>query len=377
MAIITKASLHYVNLAPATERKDSIQSFVSQETILVVIRDADGFEGIGYTYTIGTGGSAVVALLRDTLLNGLRGRDGRAIEAIFHDLVFSTHATTVGAVTSLAMAAIDTALWDLRAQRCGMPLSLLAGGAHSAASVYTSESGWLNLSVDELVTGALDAQKSGMQGTKIKVGKASVAEDLARLRAVRDAVGDKFDIMIDCNQAFCFDEALRRAHAFEPLNLTWIEEPMPATDLEGHVKLAQQVGIPVAVGESLYDVQQFGAYMRAGACSVVQVDVARVGGITPWLKVAHAAESFNLTIAPHFLMELHLPLVCATRNSRWVEYIPQLGAICRSGPQLVDGFLHPSDQPGLGIDWDWQAIKAHESYTSWTLDLTSTSGAPL
>jgi len=369
MTKLREAILHYVDIPPRTDRQDSIQKFISQETIILELIDVDGGRGIGYTYTIGTGGSAILCLLKDHLLRGLRNSDTRYIESIAHDLALSTHATMVGPLTSLALAAIDTALWDLKAIRSEMPLHMLAGGARDMAQAYTTETGWLNLSSDQLVKGALQARDAGMGGVKIKVGKPTLAEDFARLSAVREAVGDSFAIMIDCNQAFCFDEALRRARAFESLGLAWIEEPLPATDLGGHAALASQIGIPVAVGESLYHIGQFGQYLRAGACSIVQVDVARVGGITPWLKVAHAAESLNLAVAPHFLMELHLQLVCACPNARWVEYIPQLDLLCHSGPVLSDGLLKPSCSAGLGIDWDWSAIRAQESHQSWAIDL--------
>ena len=130
--------------------------------------------------------------------------------------------------------------------------------------------------------------------------------------------------MTDANQLFTVDEAIRRARHFEKLDLAWFEEPLPADDLGGHVRLARSTSVPVAVGESLYSALHFREYLQAGACSIVQVDVARIGGVTPWLKVAHLAETFNVPVCPHFLMELHVALCCAVPNARWVEYIPQL-----------------------------------------------------
>src|SRR5262249_49593279 len=153
---------------------------------------------------------------------------------------------------------------------------------------------------------------------------------VARLSAVREAVGASWDIMTDANQGFTLAEAIRRAQHLETLDIAWFEEPLPADDLGAHVGLARRSSVPFAVGESIFSCSQFKDYMRSGACSIVQVDVARVGGITPWLKVAHMAEAFNLPVCPHFLMELHVALCCAVPNSRWVEYIPQLDAVTRS-----------------------------------------------
>ena len=184
-----------------------------------------------------------------------------------------------------------------------------------------------------------------------------MAEDVARLSAVRGAVGGEFEVMVDANQAFTVAEACRRAYAFRDLMLAWFEEPLPAEDLSGHVELAAKATMPIAVGESLYHPAHFREYMERDACSVVQVDCARVGGITPWLKVAHTAESFNLPVCPHFLMELHVSLSAAVPNGAWVEYIPQLDSITTSRLVMRDGHAVPPDSPGLGIDWDAGAIE--------------------
>ena len=114
--------------------------------------------------------------------------------------------------------------------------------------------------------------------------------------------------------------------------------------------------IPIAVGESIYALSHFREYLQRDACSIVQPDVARIGGITPWLKVAHLAEGFNTPVCPHFLMELHVSLTAAVPNAAWVEYIPQLDDITTSRIALENGFAIPPDSPGIGIDWDWQAI---------------------
>ena len=345
-----------VNLPPKVVRTDAIQSFVTQETPLVRIICDDGAVGVGYSYTIGTGGSSVVALLRDHLAPKLIGRDAAQIEAIWKDLFFATHATAVGAITSLALAAIDTALWDIRCKRAGEPLWKLAGGAQTKVPVYTTEGGWLHHSQQQLVDEAVAAKAQGYRGCKVKVGKPSIAEDVARLSAVRQAVGDDFEVMVDANQAFTVAEARRRAHAYEPMNLAWFEEPLPAEDLGGHVELAASATMPIAIGESLYHPAHFREYLERRACSVVQVDCARIGGITPWLKVAHMAEAFNAPVCPHFLMELHVSLSAAVPNGTWVEYIPQLDAVTTSRMAMRDGYAIPPDVPGLGIAWDFAAI---------------------
>ena len=357
MSTIERVELWQVDLAPKVARSDAIQSFVTQETPIVRITCDDAAQGVGYSYTIGTGGSSVMALLRDHLAPRLIGRDAADVEALWKDLFFHTHATVVGAITSLALAAIDTALWDIRSRRASLPLWQAAGGAQRKVPVYTTEGGWLHHPAQQLVDEAHAAKAEGFRGAKFKVGKPSIAEDVARLSAVRAAVGDAFEVMIDANQAFTVSEARRRAHAYAPLSLAWFEEPLPAEDLDGHVELARFATMPVAVGESLYHPAHFREYLERGACSIVQVDCARIGGITPWLKVAHLAETFNVAVCPHFLMELHVSLTAAVPNGAWVEYIPQLDAITTSRMAMQDGYALPPSAPGLGIDWDMAAIE--------------------
>ena len=358
MPKIVRIETLMVDLKPKVKRTDAIQSFVSQETPIVRIFDAEGAIGTGYTYTIGTGGASILALIEQTLAPALIGREAGEIENIWRHLLFLTHATSVGAITSLALAAIDTALWDLRCRRHNEPLWRAAGGAQHKIPLYTTEGGWLHIETGALVDDALAAKALGFGGCKIKIGRPHVSEDVARLEAVRNAVGPAFEIMTDANQRFTIDEAIRRARCLTPLDIAWLEEPLTADDLGGHVRLSQSTSIPIGVGESLYSPLHFREYLQNGACSIVQVDVARIGGITPWLKVAHLAECFNVPVCPHFLMELHVSLCAAVPNARWVEFIPQLDTLTTRPMRIEAGHAIPSNAPGLGIDWDWAAIKA-------------------
>ncbi|WP_062209185.1 mandelate racemase/muconate lactonizing enzyme family protein [Demequina oxidasica] len=356
MPTISAARAYLVDVAVETERTDAVQSFIKQETIFVEIETDDGRTGTGYSYTIGTGGRAVLSMLRDHLLPRLSGQEADRIESVWMDLFAHTRSTTTGAITSLALAAVDTALWDLKCQRADEPLWRMAGGFRRDVPLYDTEGGWLHIDTDELVAGAVASKAAGWSGVKVKVGKPRINEDRDRLAAIREAVGPDLDIMVDANQSMTGADAIRRAHAFEDIDLAWLEEPLPADDVSGHVRLARSTSIPIAVGESMYAVQQFREYLERGAASVVQVDVARVGGITPWLKVAHLAEAFNVAVCPHFLMEIHVSLTAAIPNGRYVEHIPQLRAVTRTEMEIVDGRALAPETPGLGIDWDNDAI---------------------
>jgi L-alanine-DL-glutamate epimerase-like enolase superfamily enzyme len=164
-------------------------------------------------------------------------------------------------------------------------------------------------------------------------------------------------IMVDANTSFTVAEAIKRAKAFESINLFWFEEPLPADDVMGHSRLVKSTSIPIAVGETIYSAMQFQQYLHQNAVGIIQVDVARVGGITPWLKVAHMAESFNVKVCPHFLMEIHVSLAAAVPNGLYVEHIPQLRGVTKSEIEIVDGMALAPTTIGLGIDWDFDKIE--------------------
>ena len=272
-----------VDLPAKVARSDAIQAFNKQETPMVRVWTDDGAVGNGYSYTIGTGGSAVIAMLRDYMAPWLIGRDAAMIEEIWKGLFFYTHANSVGATVSLALSAIDTALWDLRCKRAGAPLHLVAGGAQRRVPIYNTEGGWLNFTVHELVDRALEAREAGFRGFKVKVGQPLAAEDASRLAAVRDAVGASMEIMVDANQCFSLSEAIRRAKRFEEFDLAWIRGADAGyEDIDGRMcDCRDPRRHPSPSAESLYHLSHFREYLQRGGCSIVQVDVARIGGITP------------------------------------------------------------------------------------------------
>ena len=283
MTKIQEVEIFMIDLKPKVKRTASIQSFISQETPLVKIICDDGSYGIGYTYTIGTGGSSIIELLKKHLVFELIGEDPDCIEKIWKKLLFKTHSTSVGAITSLSFAAIDIALWDRKSRVCKLPLFKLLGGAQAKIPLYITEGGWLHLSIEELVEDATKVKLQGFQGCKIKVGKTLLNEDCERLKAVREAVDDDFEIMVDANQCFNVDVAIRRVKYYEEFKIAWLEEPLPAHDLNGHIRLSNATNLPIAVGESIYCLEHFKEYLQQNACSIIQADVARIGGITPWL----------------------------------------------------------------------------------------------
>ena len=339
-------------------RGDAIQQFDALELPIVDIVDGAGRHGIGFGYTIGTGGTAIVALLRDQLVEQLRGQDSRAIAGLVGRLRKSIHALTPGCVSSTALAAIDVALWDLAAKRAQTPLHLLLGGAQDRVRLYNTHVGWLNRPLDEMIALSREAvERDRFTALKLKVGKADPAEDVERVARVREAVGDRVTLMVDANQSWTIDTAAARMRKLERYDLYWIEEPLDATDLDGFVRLGEHTAVARAGGESLYSVAGFHECIRRGALDVLQPDVARVGGITNAMAVCHLADAAHLPVAPHVSPELSVTVACAVPNSVFVEYIPQMEAVLKRPLSREGGFGLPSEEPGHGIQFDDDALR--------------------
>ena len=358
---ITEAHAFLVRIPVDPPKGDAIQKFSALELPMLRLRDAEGNGGIGFGYTIGQGGTTILELLRAELLPRLEGQDSRRIGFIHNLLSKSLHALGPGVVLSNALAAIDIALWDLNAKRQQVPLHILLGGAKDRVPVYNTDIGWLSRELDEMVDLSRRAvRRDGFRALKLKVGKPDPREDAERVRKVRKAVGEGIKLMIDANQSWTVDEAARRLKLLEPFNLVWIEEPLLATDIQGYRELGRRTIIPRAGGESLYDPAYFYESIRQGALDILQPDVARVGGITPAMKVCGMAEAANLKVAPHVSPELSLTVAAAVPNSMFIEYIPQMEPVLRHKIRIVDGNAIPPDVPGHGIPFDEEALQRYE-----------------
>ena len=359
-AAIERADARLVRIPVDPPRGDAIQKFTALELPIVSVTAADG-TGTGFGYTIGTGGHAILTLLRTELLPQLVGMDSRRIAFIHDQPRRSVHALTPGCLTSTALAAIDVALWDLAGHRASAPVWKLLGGARERVPVYNTHVGWLDRPVDEMVALCREAvERDGFRALKLKVGKADPAEDVERVARVRQAVGDEVALMIDANQSWTVDEAVRRLRRLESYDLVWIEEPLAATDVDGFVALGRHISIPRAGGESLYDPAYFADCVRQGALDILQPDVARVGGITSALEVCHLAAAFGLRVAPHVSPELSVSVAAAVPNSMFIEFIPQMEPILARTVRIEDGQAIPPQTPGHGIEFDAAALARHD-----------------
>lgn len=350
---IEDARVRLFRLPPSIPWEDATHRVPAIEIIIVELT-VNGEASCGFSYTVGVGGTAIRALLQDYCVSELLGRDARYVVGAWDGLYRHLLRTGMGAITTLAMAAIDVALWEVRARASGRPLHIELGGHARSVPAYTSGIDIL-MAPDELAATQKTLRDEGYSWFKIKVGRSDIGDDIARVAAAREAVGPGGKLVVDANQAWDLSEAIRRCRAFEPYDIAWMEEPLEPDDVRGHAALRGKTAIPIALGESLYTANQFLAYLEADAIDVVQADVVRVGGFTPWLRIANLAAAWRKPVAPHFFAELSVHALCAVDNGLVLENVRggslfDLG-LARRPVTIRDGFAAPGSKAGHGVEF--------------------------
>ena len=318
------------------------------------IGTADGHEGIGFGYAKRAGGPGQFAHAAE-IAPAVIGEDPNDIGRIWTKLAWAGASAGRSGLATQAIAAIDIALWDMKARRAGLPLAKLLGAHRDSVRCYNTSGGFLHAPLEEVLGNAEASAAAGIGGVKIKVGHPDHAEDLRRVTAVRERLGDAFPLMVDANQQWDRPAARRMGRALEDFGLTWIEEPLDAYDAEGHAALAAALDTPIATGEMLTSVAEHCELIDKRAADIVQPDAPRIGGITNFLKLATIADHHQLQLAPHFAMEIHLHLAAAYPSEPWVEHFDWLDPLFNERLTIEDGRMHVPDRPGLGITLTDQA----------------------
>jgi L-alanine-DL-glutamate epimerase-like enolase superfamily enzyme len=319
-----------------------------------------GHEGVGFSYSKRAGGPAQYAHAREVAPD-LIGEDPSDIGRLWTKLVWAGASVGRSGAATQALAAIDVALWDLKAKRAGLPLAKLLGAHRDSVRCYNTSGGFLHETVDAIKDNATRTLESGVGGIKIKVGQPDWREDLRRVAAVRAHLREGVPLMVDANQQWDRATAMRVSLALEEFGLVWIEEPLDAYDAEGHADLARALATPIASGEMLTSVGEHYELIRNRSVDILQPDAPRIGGITQFLKLATLAEHANLGLAPHYAMEIHLHLAAAYPSETWVEHFDWLYPLFNERLETSGGRMHLPSRPGLGISLSEQA-------RAWTTD---------
>jgi L-alanine-DL-glutamate epimerase-like enolase superfamily enzyme len=357
---ITTIETNHFRIPLPVVLSDSTHGDISHFALVTVQLQTDtGASGTGYTYTVGDiGGAAVHSLLERDLAPLLNGADPREIDGLWKQMWWHLHFVGRGGIAAFAMAAVDIALWDMRAREQNQPLWRVLGGRSNEVAAYAGGID-LQFTTEALIEQAHGFVEQGFTAIKMKVGRDRLSEDVERVAAMRDVLGADFPLLVDANMRWSVEEAVRAAQALAPFDLVWLEEPVIPDDVAGHARIASEGGVPIATGENLHTVYEFEDMIARGGISYPEPDAATLGGVTPWMKVASLASNANLPVTSHGIHDIHVHLLAAVPNASFLEVHGfGLERFIRAPLVLEEGRAIAPDRPGHGVEFDWDALEA-------------------
>tara|TARA_B100000614_G_scaffold135158_1_gene120222 strand:+ start:622 stop:1710 length:1089 start_codon:yes stop_codon:yes gene_type:complete len=358
MTIASVRTDHYLVPLPVPLSDSMHGEMTHFDLITVRLTDSDGAEGMGYTYTVGSGGAAVAAMVSGDLAPSLVGEDGDCIERLWERMWWRLHFVGRGGAAAFAIAAIDIALWDLKARKRDLPLWRLLGGHRDRVPAYAGGID-LQFPLDKLLKQTEDNLARGFRAIKMKVGRDRLSEDVERVGEMRRMLGEDFPLMVDANMRWSVDQAIAAARALAPHRPYWIEEPTIPDDIEGQARIVREGGAPIAAGENLHSLYEFRQLIAAQGVTFPEPDAATLGGITAWMKVAALAEAYNLPVTSHGVHDIHVHLLAAVPNSSYLEtHGFGLDRFMAEPLVLEDGEALAPNRPGLGITFDWKGLES-------------------
>lgn len=320
------------------------------DVCVVRVETDTGPAGLGLTYTLGPGGAAVRALVETELAPLVLGADPRDTDRLFARAESRFRATGFAGLAARAYCAVDVALWDAKARAAGVPLAHLLGNAKPATGFVVSDAAATGRDAADALKAAKPLLKLGASGVRVEIGGTpDVQADADRVRAVQDGLGEDAWVAAAADSRFDLSTALALVHFFEDVGVDVFEDPIPASDTAGYEKLARLAEVPIAVGAQFDTRDAFFHVIRAGAVRSVRPDPCRLGGVTPVLKVAAAAEAYHVAVCPVRLPEVGVHLACGLPSVPHADWVGWLRELFTGGPAFENGKLQPSANPGLGL----------------------------
>jgi mandelate racemase len=262
----------------------------------------------------------------------------------------------VQGIVRMAMAGFDVAYWDALARAAGKPLVEFLGGTRKAIRAYNS-CGLGLMGMEALAKETDELLEGGFKGVKLRLGYATLEEDIAAVKTVKSRLPAGVALMVDYNQALSVDEALRRGRALDEHGLAWIEEPIRHDDYRGAARLARELTTPIQIGENFSQPDALEEAIAAKACDVVMPDLERIGGVTGWLRAAQIARDAKLKMSSHLFPEVSAHLLAVTPTCDWLEYVDWAAPILREPIRIADGNAEIAARPGNGMEWDRDAVE--------------------
>ena len=334
-----------------------IHQITTIDNVLVTVHTDAGIDGVAYLWTFGAERAAVLLHMVRDLARFVVGEDPRSTASLWTTLWRETNFFGHAGVAMLAQSALDTACWDIKARALDEPLWRLLGGTRRPLPVYAGGL-FLSDSLDAIVEEAEGYVAQGFRAMKMRTGAADPCDDIARVEAVRAAIGPDVVLMVDVVQGWTTERAIRLGRELARFDLAWIEDPVPFDDHAGLRKIAAALDTPVCAGENDYSKLGFARLMDGDCIDIAMADLQRVGGISEWMKVAAMAESRSMRITPHVFHEVSVHLVSAVANGFWIEYVSWWDVLFTQPLALVDGHFTAPDLPGLGLAFDWNRLDA-------------------
>jgi mandelate racemase len=273
----------------------------------------------------------------------------------------SLHFVGYEGLAMIAASGLDMAAWDALAKAANLPLCVLLGGSVGPVKCYNSNGLWLN-EPQAVAAEALELRdEGGFTGLKLRLGRDHAHDDLTTIEAVRKVVGDDMQLMVDFNQGLDFAEALQRCHMIDDLGLAWIEEPIVYDNLDGYVRLAAEIDTPIQIGENFYGPRELYKALQRNACDLVMPDFMRIGGVTGWLRAAAIAGTAGVPMSSHLYPEVAAHMLRVTETAHWLEWQDWADPILQKPYEMRGGFLHIPDVPGVGLEWNEDAVSANQA----------------